>query len=94
MHVRLGKFLGECSGLVVLDQDFGDRPVECVLPVDRPFPALHSWVWGGGVEASGDEEHAQAVVVGVAVASGGRRPISMIPLMASVGPLMAPAVSK
>lgn len=30
--VLLGKFVCECSGLVVLDQELGDRPLERVLP--------------------------------------------------------------
>ena len=28
-------------------------------------------MWGGGIQACGDEEHAESVVGGVAVASGG-----------------------
>lgn len=40
-------------------------------PDVRPeFAGSSDFWWGGGVEAAGDEEHAEAVVVGVAVAAG------------------------
>ena len=49
---------------------------------------------GRGVRAYGDEERSELVVGRVGVASGDSLPRSMIPLMASVGPLLAPPVSK
>ena len=49
---------------------------------------------GRYISACGDEEFVASVIGGVAVASVGRLPSSMNPLMASVGPLLAPPVLK